>query len=85
MFENKLRWSYPSTIYLICHLLLIISSIVNIHAQKASVIPTTTLPNVTPTPKSQAEILSLLDPVNYIGLLSNKTVPGTKVILIKFY
>ncbi|RGB39200.1 hypothetical protein C1646_690392 [Rhizophagus diaphanus] len=76
MFENNLRWSYLSTIYLICYLLLITSSIAN--AQKAPAIPTTTVPNATPIPNSQDEILSLLDPVNYVALLSNKTIPGAE-------
>lgn len=82
MFENNLRWTYLSTIYLICYLLLMTSSIAN--AQSAPAIPTTTVPNATPTPKSQDEILSLLDPVNYVALLSNKTIPGAEVIIIIF-
>ncbi|GBC06719.1 hypothetical protein RclHR1_00700018 [Rhizophagus clarus] len=117
MVENNLRWTHLSTIYLICYLLVVLSSIVNIHAQNgpiipaiptttipsvapaiptttipsvapaiptttipsvAPAIPTTTVTNVTAIPKSQDDILSYLDPVNYVGLLSNKTVPGTE-------
>lgn len=82
MVENNLRWTYLSTIYLICYLLLITSSIA--HAQNVPAIPTTTVPKATATPNSQDEILALLDPVNYVGLLSNKTVPGTEVMIIIF-
>ncbi|GBC06720.1 hypothetical protein RclHR1_00700019 [Rhizophagus clarus] len=74
MVENNLKWTYLSTIYLICYLLLTISSIINVHAQVAPEIPTTTIPNVTATHNSQNDVLSSLELIDCIGLLSNKTI-----------
>ena len=73
MLNNNLKWVYLPTIYFIISLALIHFPVIN--AQQGT--QTATTPATIPT--TQAELNDLLDPLVYVGLLVNKTIPGTKV------